>query len=87
MFGCYFVADTLTYTITSGNTGNVFGIKSKTGDIYVAKDLDFETPPNVSSLPFNLKIFAFWENQNVYSKGNFSFGFIIITFIQNHNGY
>jgi hypothetical protein len=26
----------------------VFGIKSKTGDIYVAKDLDFEAPPNVS---------------------------------------
>lgn len=45
-----YVADTLTYTITSGNTGNVFGIKPKTGDIYVAKDLDFETPPNVSRL-------------------------------------
>ncbi|XP_061162553.1 neural-cadherin-like [Saccostrea echinata] len=43
-------ADTLTYTITSGNTGNVFGIKSKTGDIYVAKDLDFETPPNLYKL-------------------------------------
>ena len=40
-------ADTLTYTITEGNLNNVFGIKQKTGDIYVAKELDYETPPTV----------------------------------------
>ncbi|WAR12271.1 CADN-like protein, partial [Mya arenaria] len=37
--------DTLSYTITEGNLNNVFGIKQKTGDIYVAKTLDYETPP------------------------------------------
>ncbi|KAK3086114.1 hypothetical protein FSP39_013724 [Pinctada imbricata] len=40
-------ADTLTYTITSGNMNNIFNIKKKTGDVYVARDLDFETPPNL----------------------------------------
>ncbi|XP_060579771.1 LOW QUALITY PROTEIN: neural-cadherin-like [Ruditapes philippinarum] len=38
-------ADQLSYTITEGNVNNVFGIKQKTGDIYVAKTLDYETPP------------------------------------------
>lgn len=38
-------ADQLAYTITEGNVNNVFGIKQKTGDIYVAKTLDYETPP------------------------------------------
>ncbi|XP_033753809.1 LOW QUALITY PROTEIN: neural-cadherin-like [Pecten maximus] len=43
-------SDVLTYTITSGNVGNVFGIKQKTGEIYVARDLDYETPPKVYNL-------------------------------------
>ncbi|KAH3768189.1 hypothetical protein DPMN_169401, partial [Dreissena polymorpha] len=38
-------ADQLMYRITEGNINNVFGIKQKTGDIYVAKMLDYETPP------------------------------------------
>lgn len=98
MFGCCIVADTLTYTITSGNTGNVFGIKSKTGDIYVAKDLDFETPPNVRSLfIFNLKILCivvkakwipkaifFWFHHNYIHTKLFSIMVIhILLFIDN----
>ena len=42
-----FSADLLAYSITEGNVGSVFGIKQKTGDIYVAKTLDYETPPTV----------------------------------------
>lgn len=40
----------MSYTITEGNVNNVFGIKQKTGDLYVAKTLDYETPPTVSDI-------------------------------------
>ena len=48
IYSCTFSADLLAYSITDGNIGSVFGIKQKTGDIYVAKTLDYETPPTVS---------------------------------------
>ena len=48
-------ADQLVYTITEGNVNNVFGIKQKTGVIYVAKTLDYETPPTVRSI-FSTKL-------------------------------
>ncbi|HHJ15063.1 MAG TPA: DUF4347 domain-containing protein, partial [Gammaproteobacteria bacterium] len=43
-------ADTLTYSITAGNTGNAFAIDSATGEITVsdATQLDFETNPAYS---------------------------------------
>ena len=43
------VADQLSYSITGGNVGSVWGIKQKTGDIYVAKTLDYELQPTVSN--------------------------------------
>ncbi|KAK3581134.1 hypothetical protein CHS0354_033929 [Potamilus streckersoni] len=43
-------ADVLAYSIIAGNVGNVFGIKQKTGDIYVAKELDYESEPKTYTL-------------------------------------
>ncbi|XP_071177027.1 neural-cadherin-like isoform X2 [Mytilus edulis] len=44
------IADTLTYSITSGNTDGVFSIRGKSGDIYVARDLDYETMSHTFTL-------------------------------------
>ncbi len=40
--------DTLTYSITSGNTGNMFAINSATGAITLAGALNYETVPSYS---------------------------------------
>ena len=42
------VGDTVTYTLTSGNTGDVFDIDGSTGAITVAGDMDYETTPSYS---------------------------------------
>lgn len=41
-------APNIRYKITGGNIGNVFGIKNSSGEIYVARSLDYETLKKVS---------------------------------------
>ncbi|KAL4234097.1 hypothetical protein ACF0H5_005750 [Mactra antiquata] len=59
-------ADQLSYTITEGNINNVFGIKQKTGEIYVAKTLDYETPPSDYHLTVMVRDGRFESFTDVY---------------------
>lgn len=49
-FSFFFTAPNIRYKITSGNVGNVFGIKDSTGEIFVARSLDYETLKKVCNL-------------------------------------
>lgn len=65
-----FPADTLTYSITSGNTDGVFSIRGKTGDIYVARDLDYETMTHVRYYFFNKQdlVSSYFEKENHWKE-------------------
>lgn len=43
LFFSFIAAPNIRYKIASGNVGNVFGIKDSTGEIFVARSLDYET--------------------------------------------